>query len=348
MANENNNPDYVTCVYCNKSLRAIDFYIANNEPFKSTGKIPYCKKCIGSLYEYYRDKYTIEGYDEPSKIAVEKICMLTDIYYSDKIFDSALKSYNRKEERNVPFIYSYLRNVKMVQYSTKTYDDTLNDRRILEKSKEPVVSDVEDTVFIGKKKKSEIKEIVDVATNMFGYGFENDEYLYLYNEYCDWTSRHECNTKAQEEVFKNICLTKLQLLKATRSQQDTKDLAIQLKNWMDAGKLQPKQNSSDTMSDTQSFGTLIDKWENTRPIPEVDPELADVDYLGKYIDVFFKGGLADSLGLNIEHSKEYEEWMKELTVEKPEYDSGIEDNGVAKEIHEAIFGVSLEDSIDGE
>ena len=65
--------------------------------------------------EYYREKYTIEGYDEPSKTAVEKVCALTDMYYSDSIFDSALKSYNKKEERNVPFIYSYCRNVKMVQ-----------------------------------------------------------------------------------------------------------------------------------------------------------------------------------------------------------------------------------------
>lgn len=347
MANEDDCQDYVTCIYCNKSMRAVNFYNANNEPFKNVGRIPYCKTCVGKLYEHYRDKYTIDGYDEPSRLAVEKVCSLTDMYYSDKIFDSALKSYNKKEDRSVPLIYSYCRNVKMAQYGSKTYDNTFDDRRVLKKSKEPVVSNVEDTVFIGNKKKDEVKDIVDVATRMFGYGFENDEYLYLYNEYCDWTSRHECNTKAQEEVFKNICLTKLQLLKATRSNSDTKDLALQLKNWMDAGKLQPKQNSTDTMSDAQSFGTLIDKWENTRPIPEIDPELADVDYLGRYVDVFFKEGLADSLGINIEHSKDYIQWMKELTVEKPEYNDDFDYSGASKEIHEAIFGASIEDAVDG-
>ena len=50
-----------------------------------------------------------------------------------------------------------------------------------------------------------------------------------------------------------------------------------------------------------AFGTLIDKWENTRPIPEIDEELKDVDNIGVYLDVFFKGHLAKMMGMNYIH-----------------------------------------------
>ena len=32
-----------------------------------------------------------------------------------------------------------------------------------------------------------------------------DDYLFLYEQYSDWTARHECETKSQEEIFKQIC-----------------------------------------------------------------------------------------------------------------------------------------------
>ena len=46
-----------------------------------------------------------------------------------------------------------------------------------------------------------------------------------------------------------------------------------------------------------TFGQLIDKWEQEKPIPEPDEEFKDVDKIGLYIDVFFKGHLSKMMGL---------------------------------------------------
>ena len=105
---------------------------------------------------------------------------------------------------------------------------------------------------------------------------------------------------------------------------------------LDTAKLQPKQNSGESISDAQTFGTLIDKWENTRPIPEIDEDLRDVDNICTYIDCFYRGHLAKTMGLKNGFSNLYSKIMKKYTVEKPEY-SDDEDSEV---LFDAIFGNS--------
>lgn len=334
-------PATLNCMCCNDEFSAKEFYDSDSDLHRSVGKMPYCKKCLDKFYHGYLDKYKKLGYANPEKKAVERICMVLDLYYSDKIFDSAVKLSGTDKMSNTPFIYLYIKQAKIYQYRTKNYDTTINDKYSAAKDKESVMGLYTDDD--GNK-----SEVIKSSIRLFGNGFEDDEYVWLKEQYDDWTARNECNTKSQETVFKNICLTELQLLKATRAKEDTKDLAVQLQKWLDAGKLQPKQNAGDVVSDAQTFGTLIDKWETTRPIPEVSEELADVDNIGKYIDVFFKGGLARSLNLDIEYSEAYDEYMQKYTVNKPEYDEDNGGNGIPREIHEAIFGKNLEEDGIGE
>ena len=58
----------------------------------------------------------------------------------------------------------------------------------------------------------EAEKIASKAAKFFGSGFTNEEYVYLQEQYDDWVTRHECQTKAQEEIFKQICFTQLNLL----------------------------------------------------------------------------------------------------------------------------------------
>lgn len=122
--------------------------------------------------------------------------------------------------------------------------------------------------------------------------------------------------------------------------EDTKDITASFQKMLDSGKLQPKQNSGDTTADNQTFGTLIDKWENERPLPEIDEELRDVDKIGWYIDVFFKGHLSKMMGLKNGLSNLYTKFMEKYTVKKPEYSD--EEN--SEVLFDAIFGNPSSDS----
>ena len=323
----------LNCLCCNDELDIKDFYDSDSKIYSSNGKAPYCKRCLEELYEYYVIKYKDFGYANPDRKSIERICMILDLYYSDKVFDSAVKQSEKKNLSDTPLISLYMKQVKLIQYKSKNYDTTLQERYAEAKEENAKISIYTDDDTV---KSEEIRRGIE----LFGEGFSEDDYIYLCREYGDWTTRHECNTKAQEQLFKQICHAQLNLLKAERSGADTKDINAFSKTFQDlleSANLKPKQNVGDAISDAQTFGTLIDKWENTRPIPEIDAELADVDGLGLFVDVLMRGHLAKTAGISSGYGDQYDEFMRKYSVEREEY-LDDEDNNA---IYEALFGSSL-------
>ena len=88
-----------------------------------------------------------------------------------------------------------------------------------------------------------------------------------------------------------------------------------------------------------TFGQLIDKWEQEKPIPEPEEEFKDVDKIGLYIDVFFKGHLSKMMGLKNAFSALYERYIAKYTVKKPEYDEDVD----SEVLFDKIFGKSIDE-----
>ena len=319
--------DKYVCLYCGKELNSANYYNSNSEFYSRTGKIPFCKHCIEKFYKQYSKKYTEDGCQTPEKKAIKRLCMFFDIYYKDDICDSALKKIEDGDIIISP-IGQYMKTIQLIQYNKnkETYENT-------------IIKEEEDNISLISSDESKNYKVDEYTKNFFGNGFKNDDYRFLKKEYDDWVARHECKTKAQEEVFKRLCFKQLEILKATQKGEDTKDLDATFQKLLDTAKLQPKQNSGDTTADNQTFGTLIDKWENTRPLPEIDNELKDVDKIGWYIDVFFRGHLAKMMGLKNGLSNLYTKFINKYTVEKPEY----KDEENSEVLFDAIFGNSSSD-----
>ena len=312
-----------TCFYCGNEYVDTNYYKSSSIFYSNIGKIPYCKQCIEKFYQYFYEKYTNEGCLTPERNAVKRLCMVFDIYYKEDVLNSSMKKI-KESNMNISPMGQYMKTIQLSQYNRKkeTYENTI----MQEEQENFAVSSILDM--------SNSRKVDEKTIKFFGAGFSDEDYEYLKTEYDDWVARHECKTKAQEEVFKRICFKQLEILKATRRGEDTKNLDATFQNYLDTAKLQPKQNSGDTTADNQTFGTLIDKWENTRPLPEIDEELKDVDKIGWYIDVFFKGHLSKMMGLKNGLSNLYTKFMKKYTVEKPEYSD--EEN--SEVLFDAIFG----------
>lgn len=312
-----------TCFYCGNEYAESNYYKSFGRFFDNIGRIPYCKQCIEKFYQYYFEKYTNEGCLNPEEKAVKRVCMAMDIYYTRVNFDSAMNKIKR-DDINISPMGQYMKTIGFTQYKDKSYDDTVSDDDKRELADSLIdVSNVSKNITVDED-----------TVKFFGTGFTNEDYEFLQEQYDDWVTRHECQTKAQEEVFKRICFKQLEILKATRLGEDTKNLDDTFQKLLDTAKLQPKQNSGDTMSDAQTFGTLIDKWENTRPIPEVEEELKDIDKIGLLIHVFFTGHMAKVLNLGSSLSNLYDKFIKKYTVEK-HISSGESDNEV---LFDKIFG----------
>lgn len=321
-----------TCFYCGNEFVETNFYKSNSILYENIGKIPYCKQCIEKLYQYYYSRYTNEGCLSPEKKAIKRVCMALDIYYKEAVYNSAMQKVNESDNDISP-MGQYMRVIQLSQYNKRkeTYENTIAEaeKEILAMAS---ISDISNEVTVDQK-----------TIDFFGRGFSDDDYIYLKKEYDDWTARHECKTKAQEEIFKRICFKQLEILKATRLGEDTKNLDATYRDLLDAAKLQPKQNAGDAMSDNQTLGTLIDKWENERPLPEIDEELRDVDNIGLYVDTFFKGHTCKMLDKKNAFSNLYSAMMKKFTVNKPEYES---DEDYDELEFDKRFGKSLNDSND--
>ena len=309
------------CFYCGKEYVETNYYKSSSNFYSNIGKVPFCKQCIGKLYEHYYEKYTNEGCLTPEKKAVKRLCMTFDIYFNEKAFDDAINN-AKKREKNISALGAYINMIQLSQFKGKSYEDTISDEE-----KDDFVASISSNT-------SDSVDIDEKTIEFFGAGFSSEDYKFLKREYGDWTTRHECQTKAQEEVFKDICFNRLQNLKALQRGEDTKDITASFQKMLDSGKLQPKQNAGDAMSDAQTFGTLIDKWENTRPIPEVDKELKDVDKIGLLIHTFFTGHIARVLNLPSSLTALYDKFMKKYTVEKQEYSSDSDNEA----LFNSIFG----------
>ncbi len=316
-----------TCFYCGNEYVETNFYNSYGRLFSNIGKLPYCKQCIEKFYQQYYEEYVNEGCLTPEKTAIKRVCMTFDIYYTDVVFNSAMNKI-RESNMNISPMAQYMKTIQLAQYKDKSYDTT-----VLNEMKEEFIANVSDGISVNR-------DVDQKTIDFFGSGFTDEDYKFLKREYEDWTARHECKTKTQEENFKDICFNRLQNLKALRRGEDTKDITASFQKMLDAGKLQPKQNAGDAMADNQTFGTLIDKWENTRPIPEVDEDLRDVDKIALYTDVFFKGHLAKMMGMKNGLSNQYSKYMDKYTVKRPEYND--DEDGEA--LFDAIFGnVNMDD-----
>ena len=310
----------IICPTCGEPISRNNYY---TDKKYAIGVYPECKKCILAEVEQRKNKN-----DKPNetKESVKKMLQKMDLPYIDSLYESlCVDVENEVNEKNKksPFL-AYLVPIKSLpQYRNKTWADSEFELGFVTEKEEVKIN--AKTIKNGKKR--------------FGDGYSNEDYMFLEQEYQDWISRYECNTKAQETLFERLSCKKWEINKATKSGQSTKDLDKTYQELLSSASILPKQNSIDAMSEAQTLGTLIAKWESERPLPEIDPELEDVDGIGKYIDVFFRGHLSKMLGIKNTLSHIYDNFMKRYTVVRPEYT----DDEESEALFDSIFGITKEE-----
>jgi hypothetical protein len=312
--------DYIYCGKCNSFLSRDAFYSSSDY---ASGKFPVCKKCLMLMATDY-DKKTNTYTDNKEK--TKETLKFLDLPFIESTYNSALSSVQAEvNERNrgtawqqyITMVQS-LPNWKGMRWNDSEFDfDDISENEEIKFNQK--------TIKNGKKR--------------FGNGYSNEDYMFLESEYQDWTTRYACENKAQELLFKRICCKELEIDKAQKLGKDTKELDKTLQDLMGSLSVKPSQSNSDSLADFQTFGQLIAKWEDEKPIPEPDEEFRDVDKIGLYIDVFFKGHLSKMMGLKNAFSSLYERFIRKYTVTKPQYDEDID----SEVLFDQIFGSKIDE-----
>jgi hypothetical protein len=306
----------ITCSgNCGKEKDATrDFYSSHSPFHKHTGRMHVCKACFL--------EYVNEDIDK-----LKQALRMIDRPFSTEILKS---SQEEAESNGKSLVGMYMKNLGLRQNRTLTWDDSSFDGYENTRTLSLNSFNSEDKEELYQEAKDEInqisKEDLKYLISFWGKGFKVDEYILLQTEYEDWTNRYECDSKGMETLIQQICLTQLDISNR-RSKEEKVDAQLKtLQDLLGSSNLKPVQETGANAIEQETFGTLIKKYENERPVPEAEEKWKDVDGISKYVRVFFKGHLARMLGIkNEDGDEEYWEEMNAHTVSQPVHEDEDDD-----------------------
>ena len=315
------NLDYIYCPHCGKWKSTngnSNFYRSNKS--KSGFEHFACKSCILDLCTDVDPKTGVRTDNKEKTINTFR---QLDWKFNESDYNAQLQTINEgvgEKVRGTAVQNLIVMVASLPQYKNKTYKDS-----------EFAIDDIENNT---EENTRIVQKTLKAAKKRFGNSYSNEDLMFLENEYQDWITRYECNTKAQETIFERLAFKKWEINKATKAGQNTKDLDKTYTDLLASINILPRQNADNGLDSSLTFGQLIEQWESTRPIPEPDPEFADVNHIAKYIKTWFKGSLARSLGIDNGYSKEYDDELQKYTVKKQDYSEDDESD----DIYKSVFG----------
>lgn len=292
------------CTMCGevKPITQKNFYKSFSILFKNNyeQRMCVCKDCVLKLYDY---KY--EQFGTHLK-ALYETCRQLDIYFNKKLYESLLEIHKDKKDNGVEYeiVAQYITKINSLpHYRGRTFMD----------------SDViEDSEVITELEAEEEVDVVD----FWGEGYKKEDYEFLQREYDNLLKDYECDSYAQVVMFKNIAFQQLTIKKKRLKGGSVKDELKLLQDLFGTANIKPSQENA-SMNDNQlSFGTLIKKWENEKPIPEPEKDWKSKDWIRKYVVVWFLGNLCKMMGKPIPYEEEYKEEMEKYTVKPPTDEEG--------------------------
>lgn len=291
------------------------FPVSHSPMYRGIGYLPFCNDCIDTLFDEYRQSL---GSDRE---AMRRLCMKLDLYWHDSIFDMVERTAGVNSK-----VRSYIGKTNIIRYIDKSYDDTVKE----EERNGIAAARQEERVQTGYLPEDDAQEEnIDIPEDVilfWGPGYTPKMYLELEERKKYWLSRFPVGYNfdiGEEALIRQICNLEIDINHDRAAGKSIDKNVNTLNTLLGSANLKPAQKKSeeaDAELDNMPFGVGIRKWENTRPIPEPDPELQDVDGIVRYISIWFLGHLCKMLGIKNTYCKLYEDEMERLRVKTPEFE----------------------------
>lgn len=317
------NEELIYCPRCGTWKNTNSFYASKESP---DGIEHYgCKECILDECTDIDRKTKVRTDNKEKTIAVFK---KLDWYFSEKDYYEQLSNISEgvgEKIRSTAAQQLIVMVRSLPQYKDKKF---INSEFEYEETK--ANNSPEETKIVQKTLKA--------ARKRFG-NYPNEDLMFLENEYQDWINRYPCENKGQEVLYKQICFIELNIDKAQKEGKDTKDLLKSLQDVMSSLQIKPSQNNSNALTEAKTFGQLIAKWEESKPIPTPDDDFKDCDHISEYVDVFMRGHLAKMMGLKNGYSEKYDSYIAQYSAKKNEY----KEDETSQSMYDQIFGGDMDE-----
>lgn len=299
-------PTEFYCSRCKKKYKKQkgNFPASQSSLYKGNGGyLNHCNNCVEELFEHYED---VLGSEEE---AIKRICLKFDIYWNKEIYSIACKSSATNAR-----VRAYISKTNLYRYIGKTFDDTMDEVG-------SVVSYASNNIE-AQDENGAITVENDII-EFWGAGFEPLFYLELDRKYKHWTKNLTIPLEESEEaIYKQICILEATINRDSAAGKPIEKNVNALNNLLGSANLKPSQKKQDELVDATfdkaPFGLGIRYFENSRPIPDPDPEFQDVDNIIKYISIWFLGHLCKMLGIKNTYCKLYEQELEKMRIDRPD------------------------------
>jgi hypothetical protein len=196
------------CIKDGREYPSDRFYAHKNLEIFPKGYIPYCKDCCNDILQYYLKKTgTIEA-------SIWYMCALLDIPFIKRVFEK-VQDMHVETDKFFETYYTYLWG----QYSTKKALDTWESF---------ADSDVDFKDISGLTQSDEgIKAQIEELELNWGYQESEEDYKFLEYLYNKYTQGIEFENPQQEDLYRDLCLARLEKRKAEQGKIDTDITKIQ-------------------------------------------------------------------------------------------------------------------------
>lgn len=305
------------------------FSVSYADFYRGTAYLPICKDCVDKLYNSFLEE------SKNPKLSVRQMCRKLDLYWDPKIYDSI-----EKRSSMYSAMTAYMTRLNAATFAGKSYDDTLREENSLwlfpngnetkETKEETDKPSVQETVQDLQEEEEQYTPTDEVIA-FWGTGYPNSMYKELEQRREYYMSRLPNDNDIDigaEILIRQICNLDITIAKTSAAGGSIDKMVNSLNTLVGSLNLKPAQKNKAEDLDTEMTNTPLGVWlwkyENQKPLPEIDEDLKDVNKIKKYIFTWM-GHLCKMLGVKNGYTKMYEDEINRLKVEKPEYDGDEED-----------------------
>jgi len=294
------------CVRDGREYPVDKFYEHKNKEFYPKGYIPYCKECCEDIVKYYLKKTgTLES-------AMWYTCAFLDIPFIKKVYENMVafknsfqvKSGKADSEYNIfNYYYDFLWGGKSSKKALETWESFSD-------------SDVDYKDIQGVTKSDEnIKAQIEKLELDWGFQETEEDYKFLIYMYEKYTKGVMIENPQQEDLYRDLCLARLEKRKAEQGKIDTDITKIQSRilTLMNKLKLDEFESTKPKTISEQLIFAKIAQIEQTKPadLYKEPTKYKDYSKLRKYMkDLVLRPTLNTLIGnkdfnLNLDDAESY-------------------------------------------
>ena len=285
-----------TCVRDGREYPSDRFYEHKNTEIFPKGYVTYCKACCNDLLKYYLQKTgTLEA-------SMWYVCALLDFPFIKRVFEMAQKK-NTNTDNFVETYYNLLWGDKSIKKALDNWESFAD-------------SDVSFEEISGVTKSDEgIKAQIEKLELDWGYQESEEDYKFLIYMYDKYTKNVAIENPQQDDLYRDLCLARLEKRKAEQGKIDTDITKIQSRilTLMNKLKLDEFESTKPKTVSEQLIFAKIAQIEQTKPadLYKEPNKYKDYSKLRKYMkDLVLRPALNTLIGnkdfnLNLDDAEAY-------------------------------------------